>query len=134
MGGCSAGNRPRAAGPIANRRARLIGSVAVVAALLGGCGPARYIYTVTYRAERSIARAKAIDAEKRAPYEYWSAVVNLRMAREKAGEADWELAHKYGSRAVKMSEAAWRVARGRKWSAPKAMSDKSADGSGPTGR
>ncbi len=77
------------------------------------CGPASYIYTVTNKASRALAEAKAEDAEKRAPFEYWSATTYLRMAREKAGEADWELAVDYGQRAAKMGRAASRVARQR---------------------
>lgn len=83
-----------------------------------GCGPVSYIYTVTNKASRALAEAKAAKAKKLAPYEYWSAVTYLHMAREKAGEADFQLAVDYGRRAVKMSRDAARVARTRDRVAP----------------
>ena len=59
---------------------------------LTGCGPIQYITNVTFRAERLIEEAKVAEAKKYAPYEWWSAVTYLRMAREKVGYADHQAA------------------------------------------
>lgn len=96
-----------------------IAGLGLIALCVGtGCGPVSYIYTVTNKASRALAEAKAADAKKLAPYEYWSAVTYLRMAREKAGEADFQLAVDYGRRAAKMGKDAARVARTRDRAGP----------------
>ena len=54
------------------------------AGALSACGPIGYHYSVSLKAAQALAEAKAANAEKLAPYEYWSAVTYLKMAREKA--------------------------------------------------
>lgn len=84
--------------------------VAVVPLLAGCIGPIDYLNTVARKARRAVAEAEAVNAQKLSPYEYWSAVTYLQMAREKAAHADFEDANKYGGRAVKMGELAKRQA------------------------
>jgi hypothetical protein len=88
---------------------RLLGVAAVAASLLA-CGPIDYLNTVTRKATRAVAEAKTADAEKLAPYEYWSAIEYLHMAREKAAYADYQIAIDYGERSEKMGKEARRIA------------------------
>lgn len=80
-----------------------------MAALLG-CGPVDYLNTVARKATRAVAEARAAGAEKLSPYEYWSAVEYLQMAREKAAYADYQVANGYGDKALKMATEARRLA------------------------
>jgi hypothetical protein len=85
--------------------------VLVVPLVLAGCiGPIDYLNTVARKARRAVAEAEAVNAEKLSPYEYWSAVTYLRMAREKAARADFEDANKYGKKSVEMGELAKKLA------------------------
>ena len=88
--------------------------------LLPACGPIQYISTVTFKARRLVAEAKTAEAEAHAPYEYWSAVTYLRMAREKAGYADFQNAKDYGDRAVAMARKARVLADERRRAGPTA--------------
>ena len=90
------------------------------ALLCTACGPVRYIATVTAKASRLVAEAKTANAEKHAPYEYWSAVRYLEMAREKVGYADFEAALKYGDRSVAMAEKARAITAERRSEGPNA--------------
>ena len=84
------------------RLSRLMTCLLLLAALGVGCGPSSYLYYVTSQATKELAEAKTAGAEKHTPYEYWSAKTYLQMAREKAGEADFEIAVDYGKRALEM--------------------------------
>jgi len=70
----------------------------LMAGALSACGPIDYLNTVTRRATRAVAEAKAANAEQHSPYEYWTAVTYLNMAREKATYADYMIAVDYGER------------------------------------
>ena len=74
------------------------------------CGPVEYISQVTRRASSEVAAAKAAGAEKRAPYEYTSAVAYLHKAREEAGYADFQAAIRFGKVAQQMAEKARELA------------------------
>jgi len=92
--------------------------VVILPVLLTGCiGPIGYLNTVARKARRAVAEAEAVHAEKLSPYEYWSAVTYLHMAREKAAQADFEDANTYGDKAVEMGTLAKKLA-----------SEKAADG------
>ena len=108
-----------ASDPMAATLRRCVAGVLLTAAL-SACGPGLYIYTVTAQASRAVEEAKAVQAEERAPYEYWSAVQFLQMAREKAGDADYQIAIRYGRKAVTMSKDARRLSmeRGKPWTPP----------------
>ena len=82
---------------------RLIICTFVCVLLLAACGPIDYLNTVTLKATRAVADAKAANAEKLAPYEYWSALTYLQMAREKVGYADFEDAVTYGEKSEEMA-------------------------------
>lgn len=90
----------------------------LAAALLAACGPISYISTVSVRATRLVSEAKTAEAERYAPYEYWSAVTYLRMAREKAGYADFQVSVDYGDRAVEMARKARQLAAERRQAGP----------------
>ncbi len=77
---------------------------------LSACGPIGYHYSVSLNAAQALAEAKAANAEKLAPYEYWSAVTYLTMAREKASYADYQNAWDYGERSEAASQKAKRIA------------------------
>jgi len=85
--------------------------VLVAVPLLTGCiGPIDYLNTVARKARRAVAEAEAVNAQKLSPYEYWSAVTYLAMAREKVAQADFEDANKYGGKAVEMGNLAKKLA------------------------
>jgi hypothetical protein len=64
-----------------------------------GCGPVEYLNQVTRRAATAQAAAEKVDAEKLAPYEYWTAKEYLHKARELAGYARYQVAIAYGRKA-----------------------------------
>ena len=84
--------------------------IAVSTLLLAACGPVDYLNTVTLKATRAVADARAANAERLAPYEYWSALTYLQMAREKVGYADFEDAVTYGEKSEKMAIEAKKLA------------------------
>ena len=92
--------------------------IALTAAGLLGCGPIDYLYTVALNANRAVAQAKAAGAEQLAPYEYWSAVEYLQMARDTASYADYQLSSRYGEKAEKMAKEANAVAVKQREAAP----------------
>jgi len=93
----------------------LLGSV-----LLAACGPVDYLSTVTLKATRAVAEARTANAERLAPYEYWSAVEYLRMAKEMAAYADYLVANRYGEAAAKMATEARRLAAEKAQAGPTA--------------
>lgn len=92
---------------------RLSRFLLLIVAFLSACGPVSYLTVVAHRAARAVKEAKAVNAEKLAPYEYWSATEYLRMAREKAAYAYYELAYDYGKKAEDMAKAAQNLATGK---------------------
>jgi hypothetical protein len=93
------------------------------------CGPVDYLHTVTLKATRSLAEARAAEAEKLSPYEYWSAVEYLQMAKEKAAYAEYEIAISYGDKAESMANDAKRLASERVLEGPRRINP----GSKPSG-
>ena len=81
--------------------------VATLAATLSAaCGPIEYVNQVTRRASSELDAAKAVEADKHAPYWYTLAVEFLHKAREEAASADFQAANRYGR---KSSEASRRA-------------------------
>ena len=78
---------------------RLSLGVAVALAFACGCGPIEYVSQVTRRASADLASAKAVKADKYAPYHYTLAVEYLHKAREEAAHADYQSANEFGRRA-----------------------------------
>jgi hypothetical protein len=104
-------------------------------ALAAACGPIEYLHRVSFSATRALAEAKTAGAEKLAPYEYWSAVEYLQMAKEMAAYADYQVAHRYGELAEKTATDARRLAAEKSQAGPAALggdgSPKGADESPP---
>jgi hypothetical protein len=80
------------------RVAGLLGGALLCLTVLG-CGPVEYLNQVTRRASTAFAAAQKVDAEKLAPYEYYTAQEFLHKSREVAGYARYQLAIDYGRRA-----------------------------------
>ena len=78
---------------------------------LAACGPVTYTTTIGGAAE-AVAAAKAADAPKFAPYEYYFAEANLAKAREEVASAEYEdairfakAAHSFGIKARELAQA-----------------------------
>jgi hypothetical protein len=100
------------------KRVLFTGAVTI---LLTACvGPIDYLNTTARKAQRALSEAKTANAEKMSPYEYWSALVYIRMAREKAAHADYQDAWKYGRKAEKMGKLAIKLAQEKAQEGPSA--------------
>lgn len=60
-----------------------------------GCGPIRYVGSVG-RASDAVDAARAVHADRLAPYWWTRATEYLHAARERAGRADFAAANRYG--------------------------------------
>jgi hypothetical protein len=86
-----------------------------LASLAGfGCGPVEYLNQVTRRAATAHAAAEKVDAEKLAPYEYWTSKEYLHKARELAGYARYQVAIEYGRKAEEAALKARAIALEKK--------------------
>jgi hypothetical protein len=81
-----------------------------------GCGGALYAIEVN-SASSKVAQAKALDADKLAPYEYYYATEHLTKAMSEAAEGDYSdandfagVAEEYADKAIKLSKEAQRGA------------------------
>jgi hypothetical protein len=81
----------------------LIG-IMMAAALWGGC--AVYTPKDIQGVEELIRQAESAGAQKKAPYEYYSAIEHLRVAKEELSEADDVHAKEFGDKAKAMAEKA----------------------------
>jgi hypothetical protein len=77
-------------------RGRLIRGLSVALLLACACGPIEYVNQVTRKASADVAAAKAVRADKYAPYFYTLAVEFLHKAREEAAHADYQAANRFG--------------------------------------
>jgi hypothetical protein len=98
-------------------RALLLG----LALLAPGCGPIEYLNQVASKAATAVAEAQKADAERWAPYEYWSAVEYLHKAREEGGYADFQVAVDFARKAQEFARQARDLARERAASSPEGM-------------
>ncbi len=81
----------------------------IVCILLAGaffCGCAVYTPKDIHSVEKLIHEASAAGALKKAPYEYYSALEHLRIAKEELSEADDVIAKVFGEIARAMAEKA----------------------------
>jgi hypothetical protein len=101
--------------------------VAVVLAAVSACGPIDYINTVTIKASRAVAEARTANAEKLSPYEWWSAVEYLQMAREKAAYAEYQISINYGETSEKMAKEAKKISIEKGEQGPSAKGPSAAD-------
>ncbi len=74
------------------------------------CGPIEYVNQVTRKASSEVEAAKAVKADKHAPYWYTLAVEYLHKAREEAAAADFQSANLFGRRSAKAARKARSVA------------------------
>ena len=93
------------------RRAPRCGLVLLCAVVLAtACGPIEYVNQVTRKASSEVEAAKAVKADKHAPYWYTLAVEYLHKAREEAAAADFQAANRFGRRSAKAARKARSVA------------------------
>ena len=78
-----------------------------------GCGPIEYMNQVTRRAATAVEAAKAVNADKWAPYEYTCAVEYLHKAREEEAAAQHEPAIAFGHKAEDTAEKARQLSIAR---------------------
>ncbi len=90
---------------------RLLAVLAVVAGVGSGCGP---IQSTAYLldAEVQIQAAKTAGAESYAPYEWTSANLYIRKAREEVGYSDFEAGVEFAQKASKYANEAREKAMG----------------------
>jgi hypothetical protein len=91
-------------------RSLLLGIVLAAAA---ACGPIEYVNQVTRKANAEVAAARAVGAEKHAPYHYTLAVEYLQRARREAADADYQAANRFGRKAEEAARTAREIAIGR---------------------
>jgi hypothetical protein len=77
------------------------------------CGPIEYVNQVTRRASSEVDAAKAVKADKHAPYWYTLAVEYLHKAREEAAAADFQAANRFGRRSSEAARKARALAEER---------------------
>ncbi|MGH9887799.1 MAG: hypothetical protein ACREBE_19865 [bacterium] len=80
------------------RSARLVShALAVWVALAGAaCGPVIYVSDVTRKASDAVEAARAVHADKYAPYWWTRATQYLHKAHEVAAHADFQAANRFG--------------------------------------
>ena len=96
--------------------ASLVAATVVVAGLLAGCGGSLYAIEAT-GASAKLEEAKALGAEKQAPYEYYLAREHLNKASEEAAQGDYgdaidlaEIADEAADKAIRLTREAQRGA------------------------
>jgi hypothetical protein len=91
-----------------------------LAALLAGCGPIEYVNQVTRKASSEVSAARAVGAERWAPYHFTLAVEYLDKAREEASRADYQAANRFGRKSHEAAARARELAleRARKGEEP----------------
>lgn len=90
--------------------ARLLQGIALTVLLACGCGPIEYINEVTRKASADVAAAKAVNADKYAPYWYTLSVEFLHKAREEAAHADYQSANHFGRKSSTAAKQARKLA------------------------
>jgi sRNA-binding protein len=91
---------------------------ALLAAVLGACGPIVYVDQVTNHAQSSVDAASAADCARLAPYWYTRATLLLHLAREEAARADFQGANHFGHLADQAAIEALRQVKQDKAAAP----------------
>lgn len=80
--------------------------LAILAVGLQACGPVEYMNQVSRKASSQVEAAKAVRADKYAPYYYTLAVEYLHKAREEAAHSDYQSANRFGKRATEAARKA----------------------------
>lgn len=90
-------------------------SIALVAiALLGACGPVQSTARLS-QASVALERARVVEADQKAPYEYYSARFYLYKAEEEWSYSDFEASFDYATEAKRAAEAAILKAKEDPW-------------------
>lgn len=97
---------------------RAVTRIVLLAVVVCGCGPIEYMNQVTRRATTAVEAAKAVSADKWAPYEYTCAVEYLHKAREEEAQAQHEAAIAFGHKAEDNAEKARQLAIERAHESP----------------
>ena len=93
------------------RRVALVASLVLPLLLLAGaCGPIEYINQVSRKASSEVEAARAVKADKHAPYWYTLAVEYLHKAREEAAASDFQSANRYGRQSTEAARKARTLA------------------------
>lgn len=92
------------------RARRLLPALSAALLVLAACGPIEYINQVSRKASAEVEAAKAVKADKYAPYWYTLAVEYLAKAREEAAEADFQAANRFGRRSARAATRAHKLA------------------------
>jgi hypothetical protein len=87
------------------------GWIAASVLMIAACGPIEYVGQVTRRASSDVEDARAVAADKYAPYYYTLAVEYLRKARHEAAHADYQAASRFGRKASEAARKAKTVAQ-----------------------
>ena len=80
--------------------------VVLAIALFAACGPIAYVNEVTRRASDAVDTARALEADKYAPYWWTRATQYLHKAREVAAHADYQGANRFGRLAAEAANKA----------------------------
>lgn len=88
---------------------RLLGAITVALALQA-CGPIQYVDTVTRQASSAVEGAKAVNADRYAPYYYTLAVEYLYQAKHEAAHSDYQAANRFGRKSKEAADMAKKVA------------------------
>ena len=85
--------------------------MALLLALTVACGPTQSTILIN-ESEVALEKARLVDAEDRAPFEYFSASSYLHKAKEEWGYSNFEKSSEFAILAKKFSEEALRKAKG----------------------
>lgn len=85
--------------------------------IIASCGPVQSM-TVIWEANTAIEGAEAAEAQKHAPYEYYSAQAYFEKALEEQAYADFEPAIMFGTKAAEMAREAHAKTKRAKRGAP----------------
>ena len=97
---------------------RIGARILLVLTALAGCGPIEYMSQVTRKASTAVEAAKAVGADKWAPYEYTCAVEYLHKAREEESQAQHQSAIEFGHKAEDNAEKARQLSIERAHESP----------------
>ena len=97
---------------------RIGARILLVLTALAGCGPIEYMSQVTRKASTAVEAAKAVGADKWAPYEYTCAVEYLHKAREEEAQAQHQAAIDFGHKAEDNAEKARQLSIERAHESP----------------
>ena len=96
------------------RLIRIGSAIAVLALFTVGCGPIQSTQRLG-QATVALERARVAEADRKAPYEYYSARFYLHKAEEEWGYSDFNASFDYATKAKQAAEAATLKAKEDPW-------------------